>query len=352
MFRLPPLRRTLEAAIRDLGEKNTRVRLSAVRDLVHHADRARDKVVSSLERALKDEAAPVRSAAAVALADVGGREALAALLYAIEDVDPNVRQMAITAVGEIGDARAKERLRRALADERPEVRFQALIAFARVAPDEADQVVIKALSDPDPHIRYIAIRVAEEIAEKADVLLSRAVCERLAPLLGDGDVVVRIGAAVALGRAGDASSRRVLIDVAAGSVKTREPEDEAAAVELCGELGFHEAIPALERRAFGLTKLFRETFAWQARVALARLGHEGARTGIAHDLDARSRDKRTMAVAAAGRARLSQLRGRLEAMVGDDGAADLDALAEALGSFEPGALGSLEPAVDEPAAGA
>jgi HEAT repeat protein len=344
VFGLPPLRRTLEAAIRDLGERNVRVRASAVRDLANHADRARDKVVSALERALRDEAAQVRSAAAVALADVGGREVLSALLYAIEDVDPNVRQMALAAVGEIGDERARERVRRALSDERPEIRFQAVIAFGRVAPGEADQAVLVAMSDPDPLIRYIAIRVAEEVAEKGEARLSSGVRERLARLIGDGDAVVRVGAAVALGRSGDSAGESVLFDVAVGTAKTREPEDEAAAVELCGDLGLRDAIPALERRAFGFGRFFRETFAWQAKVALARLGHEGARADIARDLGSRSRDKRTMAVVAAGRAKMSDLRGFLQAMVGDDAMVDQEALALA--------LGSIDPRLDAPAGGA
>ena len=110
------------------------MRAGALRDLVAHAEAARERVVRALQRALReDEEAQVRAVAAMALADLQAREALADLLVAVEDRAPLVRQMAIAALGEIGDSRATERLRRALTDERAEVRFQAVMAFPRVS---------------------------------------------------------------------------------------------------------------------------------------------------------------------------------------------------------------------------
>src|SRR6185437_1387882 len=125
-----------EAALRDRTAEKSEVRADALRDLVAHADVARDQVVKALKRALReDEAAHVRAVAATALADLKAGEALPELLFAVEDSAPYVRQMAIAALGEIGDSRATERLRRALADERAEVRFQAVMAFPRVSTD-------------------------------------------------------------------------------------------------------------------------------------------------------------------------------------------------------------------------
>jgi HEAT repeat protein len=330
VFGAAPLRRTLPAALRDVGSASAATRASAIADLVDHAAADRQRVVSALERALSDDVAPVRAAAAVALADVGGVEALPALLVAVEDDDAHVRQMAITAIGEIGDARARERLRRALTDDRPEVRFQAVIAFSRVAPDEAMEAIVAASSDPDPSIRYIAIRCAEERAIEGERALPEAWLGRATSLIEDPDAAVRVAAAIVLARSGEHRAEPVLLDVVRGALSTHEAEDEAACVELCGELGIAAAEPYLARRAFGVLGFAEGKFAWQALVSLARLGNARARSKIVRDLGSWWRDRRTLAVAAAGRARLAEARPLIEAMSGNERLADADAVALAL----------------------
>ena len=84
MFGARPLPRTLEAALRDLSADSVGARVASVRDLVSHQDEAREPVVRALQKALRDEAGQVRAAAATALADVGGEEALPDLLVAVE----------------------------------------------------------------------------------------------------------------------------------------------------------------------------------------------------------------------------------------------------------------------------
>lgn len=335
MFGPAPHRRTLAAALRDLEHPKSKIRLDALRDLLHYGEEARDEVVEALAKALRDEDHQVRGAAALALADVEGTEALPSLLVAIEDEHLYVRQMALTAVGELGDSRATERLRRALRDERPEVRFQALIAFARVAEDEAEEALFEASRDEDANIRYIALRVAEEQAEAREERgeasgLSDALLARAAEMLEDATPKVRVVAAILLGRGGDSRGISVLLDVIEGRVQTNEAEDEAAAVELAGELELRDALPALERRAFGLRRLTKQTFAWQARIALARLGHARARADILRELRAFSRDKRTMAIAAAVHANLHEARPALLRMQDQPRLADPAVVADAL----------------------
>lgn len=330
MFALAPHRRTLPAALRDLEHPKPSVRHDALRDLVHYGDEHRDEVIGALGKALQDEHFQVRGAAALALADLGGVEALPALLVAIEDEHAYVRQMALTALGEIGDARARERLRRALRDERPEVRFQAIIAFSRVAPDEAVSTLIEASRDEDANIRYIALRVAEEHVHKEGSHWPPALLERAVEMLGDEEPKVRIVAAVILGRAGRRDGVSVLADLLAERISTDEPEDEAAAVELVGELGLRELQDHLERRAFGLRRFTRQTFAWQARTALARLGHPRAKNEILRELRSFSRDKRTMAAYAAGQARIAEAIAELERMRDRPDRADPTVVAEAL----------------------
>src|SRR5580765_627657 len=104
MFGLEPLRRSLEAALRDAGDTKERVRLSAVRDLAYHAGEAEgSSAVAALVRALeKDTSAEVRGAAALSLADAKATSGVDALLSAADDVNVHVRQMVVIALGELG----------------------------------------------------------------------------------------------------------------------------------------------------------------------------------------------------------------------------------------------------------
>ena len=330
MFRLPSLRRTLEAALRDARSKSESIRASALADLVHHEDSARAEVLAALERGLRDPAGSVRAAAAIGIADVQGKEMLSSLLVAVEDEDGYVRQMALAAIGELGDRRAGERLRRALSDPRPEVRFQAVIAFTRVVPEDAMHAIEQAMGDDDASIRYIALRCGEEQTVGDERPIPAPFLARATALLEDPDATVRVAAAVLLSRSGQSDGVPLLVDVVRGRVTTREHEDEAAAVELLGELRVTEAVPHLERRAFAILGFGEGRFAWQAMVSLARMGHVRARSRIMRDLRSWSRDRRTLAVAAAGRAQLAEARAIVEAMKGDEGRADAGTVALAL----------------------
>jgi HEAT repeat protein len=336
VFQAPALPRTLAASLRDVASKQPAVRESAVRDLVKHADEAREEVVRALEKALRDDEAPtVRSAAALGLADVGGSEALPALLVAMEDADVHVRQMAITALGEIGDCRATERLRRALTDQRAEVRFQAVIAYARVCTDRSSivEALLDRLQDADPLVCHISLRVAEEVAERSGGEIEPSLLDRAKDLLKHKSPLVRVAAAIALARTGSRLGSKVLADVIGGTITTQDPEDDAAAIELAGTLGLEEARVGLEKRAFG--GIFgRDRHAWHARVALARMGHERATREIMKELESWDRSKRTLAVAAIGRAKIRQAEPLLRAMLKDSSRADLQVVQDALAALD------------------
>jgi HEAT repeat protein len=334
MFTPSPLPRNLEASFRDLGSDRAATRISAIRDVVRHAlrsDATRARAIAQLGKALRDDAAAdVRVAAAVALADIAAHEALPVLLVAVEDDDPHVRQMALSALGEIGDARAGQRLERALDDERPEVRYQAVIAFARVAKDDGPAVAAalsRALTDPDGAIRYIAMRVAEErlaIDAETEPLRAGTIAAAAERLIDEPDDAMAVVSALYLARLGRARGRALVLDVVAERRATPEIEDEQACVELTGELALSEAIPHLERRAFGTRRLVRAVLswgagdgascAWHARIALARMGHERARAEIVADLASWRRETREAAVVAAGRARIREARALLESL--------------------------------------
>lgn len=320
--------------MRDVRSQKVEVRVDAIRELVPHLDEDRARVVRTLEGALRDDAPAVRAAAATALADVKGHEALAALVGAMEDDDGYVRQMAIAALGEIGDVRAEEPLRRALRDKRPEVRFQAVMAYPRVCASKPDAVeaLVQATRDDDPHVAHIAIRMAEELADGGP--LEERVLARARAMLRHDAASVRVAAAIVTARSGAPGAREVLADLARGAIDTDDPEDEATAIELCGELGLEQTKPALEKRAFGgMLGFRRDRCAWHARVALARMGHDRASKEIVRELGSWIRDRRTLAVAAAGRARIAAAREVIASMRGDAERADPAAVDEALAAL-------------------
>jgi HEAT repeat protein len=354
MFGARPLPRSLEAALRDLGADKPAVRAASVRDLAAHgadtdaegdADATRQRIVRALLRTLRnDQAAEVRAVAATALADLRAIEGLSELLLAVEDDDALVRQMAISALGELGDSRSTERLRRALHDERAEVRFQAVMAYPRVSAsrEAALDALLAATSDPDALVCHIALRMTDEL--RGDDRPDPRVLDRARALLDHRSSQVRVVCAVLLAserveRAErvehvDARIASILTKLATGEEKTADPEDLAAGIELCGELALTDARRGLERRAFGgLLGLRRDPHAWHARVALARMGHERARREILRELGSADHDVRSLAVAAAGRARLQAAREPLLRMRGDDRRVDPRTVADALAAL-------------------
>jgi len=344
MLAPPPLPRTVEASFRDLDSARPQARMSSIEDLARHAGRdpgVRARAIPPLERALRDDVPGVRSAAAVALADLHAKEALPALLVAIEDADDHVRQMALSALGEIGDPRATPRLHRALSDPRPEVRYQAIIAYTRVvAGDEPEalRALLVALDDEDESVRYIALRLIEERVDAGHRDGLAPIVARALALLDAPVPHLAVVAAIVLAKLGDARAKGLLLRVVDGRFRVpRGPaeEDEREAVELTGALGMREAIPALERRAFGLLRRVKDTCAYAATIALARMGHPRARAELLRDLRASKRATCEAAVVAVGRARLAEARPIVASLTGHD--ADPELVARALALLDAGA---------------
>lgn len=248
----------------------------------------------------------MRAAAAIGLADANGGEVATALVVLVDDDDDEVRQLAITALGEIGDDAAVPRLLRAAEDERPSMRYQATIALARIeggGEDTRVKVLLRASSDDDFNVRYIAMRLAEEHFTDTDVperLRLRAVA-----LLGDEERDVTIAAALFLAHVRDERSEPIIRRVVRGELLAQR-EDEREAVEIAGALDMRDLIPDLERRAFGLVRHVRDTCAFHATIALARMGHTRAVATIRKDLESRSEKRREAGAIAAARAKLEE----------------------------------------------
>ena len=337
MFGIRSLPRTLEAALRDLRHAKNETRISALRDLVRlteSPDRAR-ALGALCEVMASDADVHVRAAAALALGDAEALESRAELVSAVQSGPVQVREMALAALGEIADPSDSEVLaliEAARLDAAPEMRFQALIALSRVARPALLERLIDATRDVDAEVRQIAYRLAEEQVLSDHVPLPEPLRQRARAALRDDEPGVRLAAAILLARVGDPSGADVIRAVVERKDRVPSLADEQAALELAGELQISEARAALSRRAFGFFGLFRDPLAWHARVALARLGDPQAKAAILRGLSAFTRDARTIAVAAVGRARICEARATLRAMSAAQ--ADPETVAEALAQLD------------------
>lgn len=332
MLGLPPLPRTIAAALRDAEHPDVRVRLSALSDLVKHTrGPERERAVLAIIAFLRsDPRAELRAEAAVALADAEATGAHTALLAALDDSELRVRQMAIIALGELGepgDAELAERLGSALGASEPELRFQALIACERLAPERAPALIARALEDDDEEVRAMALRLARrrwpETGAPEDIL------ERARAALDDHAARVRAAAALWLAPLGVEHADDVLVGVVDGSVPLELGSDLEEAIELVGVRGLRRAQRSLERRAFGLRARV-DALRWHALIALARLGDQRARRTILRGLGAWTRDARTLAVVAAGRAGLREAQSTIGRFRGNPRRAAPEAVEEAL----------------------
>ncbi|HVY26558.1 MAG TPA: HEAT repeat domain-containing protein [Polyangiaceae bacterium] len=338
MLGFTPLPRTLEAALRDAQHARPDVRLASLVDLKRHARSGSDSAQGALVTRLKADPEPqVRAAAALALADIDARAELEVLVAASQDEDPGVRQMVLIGVGELAGAdhaEARAVATRGLVDRAAAVRYQAVVALARLQGEASLESLLVGSRDADPEVRHVAFRVAEEVfglrgREGAPLPL----VQRARGALRDDNRGVQVAAAILLATLGEDSGCERLVEVVNDRRRFLHAEDEIIAVELCGQLKLEQATPGLERRAFGLWG-GRATVGWHARVALAELGHDKAKRAILRGLSAWSRDARTLAVAAAGRAKLQEARPILQHMLGAPGRAEPDAVSDALAAID------------------
>ena len=336
MLGLPPLPRNIAAALRDAEHAEARVRLSALADLVRHARTdERERATIAIIALLRSDPSPeLRAEAALALADAGATGARTALLAALDDPILRVRQLAMLALGELGepgDGELYERLEGALVAAEPALRFQALIACERVAPERAGDLIERALQDEDDEVRAMALRLARKRWLGPDA--PNALVARAAGALTDHASAVRAQAALWLALLGDPRADDVLIGVIEGGVPIDLGSDLEEAMEFAAARGLARARPGLERRAFGLFARMSAS-RWHALIALARLGHGRARRTILRGLGAWTRDARTLAVVAAGRAGLREASGHISRFRGRPGRAEPEAVEEALSALD------------------
>ncbi len=320
MFGLEQLPRTLAAARRDLAHRRRHVRLSVVNDLVRlsQPDRAeRGEALTLLGKLVADDSDPeVQARAAIGLADgEAGQEQIAVLLTAARSEHVGVAEMALAALREISPA-GEPRVTRLVASlarsEHGALRFQAVGAAARLLDEPAFLGIFEAaLADADAKVRGHALRVA---SERFGDELPSGVRRQARPALADQERWVRLAAAILLAPCGEEGASSVLVDAVNQGWKVPAPEDEQVIIELVGELELSDALPGLRRHARGWLGIVPGRFAWQAQVAMARLGDEGARRAITAGLGSRQFHVRAASALAVGRARLHGLRANVEAL--------------------------------------
>lgn len=330
MFGFKALPRTLAAAGRDLYDAKAPVRKSAIVDLVRLASgEERELAIGHLADALGKHTDPeTRADAAIALADVGAVDHVTALLDATYERHPRLRQMALLGLGELastGDGRVERVVTQALTASEPALRFQALIAAGRIVLSDLVVRLESALGDGDPALRYLALRLVDEHWERCRERSS--LLRRASSLLDDADAQVRVAAALLPfaelpdGATGNASSKaagltdaeraervkQVLVQALDSRLRLPAPEDEQAVIERVAELELGAAVPALRRIAWGLFGLAPGAFAYQARVALLRMGDDAATRHFKKALGSRRADVCAQAVAAVTEAKALSL---------------------------------------------
>lgn len=342
MFGLSPLARTLEAALRDARDKKPRVRRSAVIDLGRHAasgvavDDNRgiataDSARTELGRVLLEDSQPeVRREAALAIANAGALELTPALLKATSDPAPEVRQMALLALGEVqGEGpEVTQALEKFLDADGPAFRFQALLALSQLSPEAARPHLLTALKDADVEVAYLAVRLLEEHF-LAGPPVAPEIVTAVRKLATHTSLRVKMAVGLALAEIDPTLSQPLLVAILNERQRIVDPEDEQRAIELVGEHSIRDALPGLRRRAFPALGL-KGPFAWHATTSLARLGDAQAKRTILAGLTGWTRDKRNLAVAAAGVAKLAEAKPRLLALRKNARLVDQETLEEAL----------------------
>jgi HEAT repeat protein len=194
--------------------------LARAQQLIALIDSKEVNAPAKLKQALSDENWYVRGEAARALGRLGDKSAGPLLLTLLQDQSWFVRSAALEAIASLGAASEAVALRELTTSPDAYVRARAVATLAAGNSAAADSL-IQALADSDDLVRRAAATALGELkaANAVDALLG---------LLKDDDPGVRKASAVALGRIGDKR--------AAGAVLTSLPEAAAGQWEYAAAL--------------------------------------------------------------------------------------------------------------------
>lgn len=196
------------------------------RDISHMTQK---KDIAGLLRLLRSHDAEIQLQASHALSMLGN-DAVDALIVALKTRNPIEKLGIIYALSEIRSPRAVIPLIAALTDENSEVRWQAAIGLGDIGEPEATDYLFTMLSDPDKYVRNSAAISLTKIGWKP-----KDVAERAYYFVG----LQEWGAVKDIGEPSVPALTAILSD--------RDSSIRAKAVELIGEIGGPEAVPAIIR---------------------------------------------------------------------------------------------------------
>jgi len=248
------------------------------------------KAVPRLAEALADsgEIVGVRTSLPWILGEIGGPDALEALVAALKDKNPIVRGEAAKGLGWMCNPKAVPPLLDTLEnDDSARARAVAAWSLGRIGDRRAAEPVVAALGDAAKEVRRSAARALGDLGDR------RAV-EPVAAALGDAVKEVRWWAAHALGALGDPRAVPALV----AALKDTEADVRREAVNALGEIGDPRAVPALVE---SLEKDSEELVRCTAAGALGKIGDPQALPALLTALNGEDRPLRPSAARALGR---------------------------------------------------
>jgi HEAT repeat protein len=222
------------------------------------------EALEALIDALHDSAADVRGNAACALGLIGDLRAVEPLVAVLKTGEGHMRWMAAASLGQIGDARAVEPLVAALKDK--DADRAAAAALGQIGNARAVEQLVATLKADKWYVRKAAAEALDRSGWRPDrgqvgaaywlakqkwddcVAIGTPAVELLIAALNDEEVLVRKGAAQALGGIGDRQAVEPLIAL----LQDKDPDMRTRAAAALGFIGDARAavplIPLLKER--------------------------------------------------------------------------------------------------------
>ena len=248
------------------------------------------------------------------------------------------------ALGELADIGSREAIGVALdatGSALPALRYQGLVTLRKLKQADALDDLLSKTTDEDPEVRWVAIRLIDELWFPQSTRTasppalngpSATVLNRLRPVMQDAVPRVAVAALLLLARLSDASAIDKLPTLLSSASYKLELQDEEAVIDLIGQFNLVHAKMDLERRAW---RWFWEgPVTWNARVALAQMGDARARQAILQCLNSNSPLKCARAIEAVGRIGLEDGRARLQFLLANPSAYDVETIRAALDSLD------------------
>jgi hypothetical protein len=211
---------------------------------------AKKKDYRGLLRALQFHDADVQSKAVLALGTLGD-PAADFLIRALKTRDTTTKLGIIRALAKIGPLRGLPALSNLLHDESSEIRWQAAIALGEIGNDTAISPLCNAMRDPDKYVRYGAAISLTRLGWKPQNPTERAY---YFAALQEWMAVRQIG--------------KPAIPALTGLLRDHDSTVRLRAIELLGETGDKDAIPALMQSLGDENREVR----WHAVLASPRCG--------------------------------------------------------------------------------